>query len=398
MKKILFVMCNLGCDGASKSLVNLLNEIPRENLKIDLMLFNKNDFFLSQIPKDVNIIYCDRTLSVLMKDIKQSVKGLLKNKMIKLLFWRIVYSLISLLSKDNAIISQIVWTKYSKYIEIIDKEYDVAIGYNDYWPTYFVAEKVKAKKKIGWNHNGYNGKIKKKKEIDKFYYEKLDNIITVSELAMKDMKKEFYSISNKIDYIENIISNNTINKNISNEEINNNIDEKYEYEIITNARLSKEKGYLIALPAIKKLIKEGYDIKWTIIGQGELKHVLEKEFRKDKIEERLDFIGTIPNPYIYMKRGDIYLQPSLTESYGIALVEAMMLCRPIIATKIPVFEQHITDNENGSLVEANWKSIYKGLKNLLDDKELRLKYTQSLTGFKVDDNQKVEKFLKIINN
>ena len=50
----------------------------------------------------------------------------------------------------NAIHVEICLTVFTK----IEKEYDVAISY--LWPHYFVAEKVKAKKKIAWIHTDYS--------------------------------------------------------------------------------------------------------------------------------------------------------------------------------------------------------------------------------------------------
>ena len=62
----------------------------------------------------------------------------------------------------------------------IQKEYDVAIAYSQGMPTYFVANKVNATKKLAWINTDYINTLYDK-EIDYESYEKIDKIITVSQ-------------------------------------------------------------------------------------------------------------------------------------------------------------------------------------------------------------------------
>ena len=56
MKKVLFVMHNLGYGGAERSLVNLLQELPKDRYEIDLLLFQKRGDFLQQLPREVRVL------------------------------------------------------------------------------------------------------------------------------------------------------------------------------------------------------------------------------------------------------------------------------------------------------------------------------------------------------
>ena len=73
---------------------------------------------------------------------------------------------------------------------IINKKYDVAIGYLEKNPIYFCIDKVKANKKIGFIHNDYD-KLGMDPTIDKKYFKKLDNIVTVSEECANILNKDF---------------------------------------------------------------------------------------------------------------------------------------------------------------------------------------------------------------
>ena len=57
MKRILFVMQSLYNGGAERSLVNLLNELPKDKFDISLLLFKREGMFLKQVPEEVHILY-----------------------------------------------------------------------------------------------------------------------------------------------------------------------------------------------------------------------------------------------------------------------------------------------------------------------------------------------------
>ena len=50
------------------------------------------------------------------------------------------------------------------------------------------------------------------------------------------------------------------------------------------------------------------------------------------------------NPYKYIKNGDIYVQPSRFEGYGITIAEAKALNKPIVASNIPEFKEQLITN------------------------------------------------------
>ena len=52
--KTLIVINNLGCGGAQKSLISLLNELTVQQIEIDLLVFNQKDVFFDQIPAWIN--------------------------------------------------------------------------------------------------------------------------------------------------------------------------------------------------------------------------------------------------------------------------------------------------------------------------------------------------------
>ena len=75
----------------------------------------------------------------------------------------------------------------------------------------------------------------------------------------------------------------------------------------------------------------------------------------------------IPNPYPYLKQADLYIQTSRHEGYGLAICEAKILGKPVLATNLNCIKEQIEDGENGFLsnldIEEFAKKIIKIYKN-----------------------------------
>src|SRR5437773_2617549 len=55
MKKILFIIYNLGGGGAEKVLINILNNLDYKRYKVDLLLIKEEGVYLDKVNKNVNV-------------------------------------------------------------------------------------------------------------------------------------------------------------------------------------------------------------------------------------------------------------------------------------------------------------------------------------------------------
>ena len=121
--------------------------------------------------------------------------------------------------------------------------------------------------------------------------------------------------------------------------------------ILTIARLHKYKGLEYLIRAMSRI----GEAKLFILGSGEEKKNLVNLIKELGLESDVKFITqTIPNygmPFLYSEC-DIYVQPSLIEPYGIAILEAMACGKPVIGTKVGGMMDTIKDIETGFLVEV----------------------------------------------
>lgn len=115
--------------------------------------------------------------------------------------------------------------------------------------------------------------------------------------------------------------------------------------IVTAGTIEKNKNQLTTLRTTKKLISQGYDVKYTIVGRivnNAIYNKLKKEY----------FVKYIPNQpkedlMEIFRKNDIFIMPSLTETFGLVYAEAMSQGLPIIYTRGQGFDKQFKDGEVG---------------------------------------------------
>lgn len=83
-RNILFIMNNLACGGAEKSLLSLLESIDYSKYNVDLFLFRHEGMFLNKLPREVTLLPEPRNYKYLDLPIKLSIIELLKRNDYKL--------------------------------------------------------------------------------------------------------------------------------------------------------------------------------------------------------------------------------------------------------------------------------------------------------------------------
>jgi glycosyltransferase involved in cell wall biosynthesis len=393
-KKLLFVMPSLSAGGGEKSLVNLLSQIDFEQYNVDLFLFNKAGLFLNSIPKEVNILEPANNYKVFTNRLKNSVEIFLKNRQIHLAYCRLMFTIMNRVIKNSAISEQYTWKYQSKSFDMLE-EYDVAIGYLEKSSIYFVVDKVKSKKKIGWIHTNYSNSGMDR-NFDKLYFDKLNHIVTVSEECATSLKENFLHLKNKVKVIYNIVSPRTINRLAHTEMQDNSIDDKTYINIITVARLSYEKGIDIAIRSCKLLVNKGYKVRWYILGEGNKREELENQIDSNGLKNNFKLLGIRENPYPYISKADIYVQPSRYEGKSIAIDEAKILHKPIVVTNFETAKDQISNGINGIITEMNEAEISSGIEILLKDEDLKKHLIKNLSEETLGTEEEINKLYEIL--
>lgn len=113
--------------------------------------------------------------------------------------------------------------------------------------------------------------------------------------------------------------------------------------LLTVARLLIRKGYLESIKAFKQVSNIYPEAKYLIAGRGHDQEIIESLIKELNLEHRVFLLGNRNDVPSLLKAADIFLFPSHYEGQGGALVEAMFMEKPIIATRIPVLEESVSD-------------------------------------------------------
>lgn len=120
-------------------------------------------------------------------------------------------------------------------------------------------------------------------------------------------------------------------------------------------RLVPIKNHKIFLATVHKIMDElpGMEIKFLVIGDGELRHHLEGEVKKLGIDNHVIFTGWIKDMAKVYADLDLVTLTSLNEGTPVSLIEAMASARPVVAASVGGVPDIVIDGENGLLTRSD---------------------------------------------
>ncbi len=390
-KKLLIVIESLAAAGAEKSLISFLSALDYSRFEVDLQLFKYGGEFEQYLPNEVNLLSpLDYTVFV-----EKRLGAQLLSFDLKKLLARIKYSIAIrqgiTFHMDKA---RMYWKHVSPCIQTNPKEYDVAIGYAQGIPTFYVVDKVKAKQKWGWVNVSYRPTGINYKFQERFY-ESLSHIVTVSNSAFDVFSEIYPQFKQKMLVLWDMLDANLIQK-MAEIKKESQID-KIIPSLLTIARLNKtQKGYDIILEACKILRNRGLHFKWYAIGRGTYKEEMEHFIAENQLKETFIFLGTTPNPYPYIKDATIYVQTSRHEGYGLSIAEARILNTPVVTTEFDAVYNQMIPEKNGLVVKQDPVAVADAIQRLLTDQELYNSIVEYQKQEKKGNTEEIEKFYNLI--
>ena len=121
----------------------------------------------------------------------------------------------------------------------------------------------------------------------------------------------------------------------------------------TVANVKRRKGYFWALRGLAELARRGVDFEYRVIGRDDTGGELEREARELGIADKIRFRGELPRPLDELIDLHVFLFPTYNEGMSNALLEAMAIGTPIVATRVPGNVDLIRDGQEGLLVAVD---------------------------------------------
>ena len=227
------------------------------------------------------------------------------------------------------------------------------------------------------------------------YYEKFNYLITISEICKNVFLELVPSMADRMSVVENMIDVKAIK---------NKLKKKAEFsnwngnrvQLVTVGRLEQPKGIDLGVCACKILCDRGKEICWHVYGEGSQRESLQKMIEENRLSNSFILEGMVINPYPYMGRADIIVQPSRHEGKSIVLDEAKILGKAIVVTNYTSVADQITDKESGLIVECTPEGIAKGVEKLIDDNVMKITLEKNNSETADQNEQILYKFYQIL--
>jgi len=241
------------------------------------------------------------------------------------------------------------------------------------------------------NHKVYNYFMKQsQKEVDK--------IIAVSKSTKQELINKANINPKKIIILYNFVDLKKFNKknikrNIKKDKKKMGIKEN-DFVIGFAGRLAGVKGCKYLIKALPNL---DFSYKCVIAGDGPLKEDLIKLSRKLEVYDKVIFLGYQSDILKFYSLIDVLVMPSLSESFGLSIVEAQASSIPVIASNISGINEIIQNKKNGLLFEArNSNDLAKKIETIYSKKSLgEMLIKEGLTNAK---KYPLNKYLAGLNN
>lgn len=360
MKKVAIFTHALWTNGATKSLIELLKRIDLEKCEIDLYVldFSNPTEWVDEIPKQIHIKAVPR-----YNFSKETIKDIFSHP---ILFLKALYSGIML----NGNLTEVQYMKYTAArLPFLRGKYDIAISYRHFdIDVFYVNNNINASSKYFFVHGVQKLTQEEIRELKNVYI-RYDAIFPVSVAAKENIVEQIPEIQAQCRVAYCVVEPNEIVRR-SQRGVKFNTKGNV-WKIFTIGRLSQEKGIKLVVEACKLLKMAGYNIEWRVAGEGPQREMLEQLIKSEKLENEFLLLGNIANPYGLLSTCDIYVQPSLMESYGLTINEAKIFNKPIVCTDIPAAREQIINNQTGLLVSANAKNIAHAVCRYIDNPVFR---------------------------
>lgn len=355
-------MSDMSCGGVQVSLLNFLKHLQQYDIDITLLFDSPTGSWFERLPKTVKVksipYKCEAHHKLLIPSRKVNLFQNIKYHV--LVHW--IDDIIPIREERNK-----RYTFLLNNMTDISEEYDIAIDYHGYgfFTTSVLINKVYAKFKAVFIHD---------EKLDGLWavkcdLKKIDAFYSVSYACKSLFEKEYPELSNKSYYFPNYM-------NI--EDILGKAKEPCQIEkkvgkllLVTVGRMEWQKGYDLAVEIAEKLDKHGVDYEWYCLGDGSQKQMIQKLIYQKRLQTKMILVGKVDNPYPYIKTADLYVQPSRHEGFGLAVAEALILKRIVVATELECISEQIENGKNGILVPWDADAFCNVILRLVHDEALR---------------------------
>lgn len=387
-KKVLFVIMSLDCGGAEKSLVSLLSLFDFDKYDVSLQMFRDSGMFRSLLPDKVKVLPPFEYAEFCRKG------GFRPRYMIRRAYVAAGIRWNKLTHKNKYHSAQVYWKYAGGAYPAAADPYDVAIAWGQGNPTHYVASKVHAGVKlaiinIDYRAAGYNP------DFDRPYYQAIDHIAGVSGRLYDSLVNVFPDMKEKLIVLWDIRNQSLIERMADLPE-SDFVRAEDGFTLTTVGRMTRQKGYDIAVGAAAILKRHGRRFRWYLVGDGTEHPAIREQIEREGLADCVIDVGARPNPYPFVKGADIYVQTSRFEGFCLTLAEARILGVPPVSTCFDVVYDQLRSGENGLIADMTPEAVAAGIERLMDDPALYASVRDTLRREHIGNEDEILKLYRLM--
>jgi glycosyltransferase involved in cell wall biosynthesis len=294
-----------------------------------------------------------------------------------------------------------------RMIPFLFRRYDAGVLLAISLPTTFVRSFVRCKVRAHWIRSDFRGyfpardaSIRHIRANEKYF----DYYICVSEFSRQSLVQAIPEIAEKATVVYNIIDAQAMRIAAGRDPNPFPATSSAKVTLLSVCRLKdKSKGLFRMVRLCKRLVEDGRDFVWYVIGDGPDRVSFQAAIDDARLQNHMVLLGFMRNPFPAYREADLVAVLSYYEGLCGVVNEAKVMGCAVIATKVSGINEQLNDQVNGFIVENDEDVIYQTLTSVLSSKAL-LKKTRNFDypSEILDDKRKIEKiehlFLKGMKN
>jgi len=218
-------------------------------------------------------------------------------------------------------------------------------------------------------------------------------VICVSNALKKSLSNTI--LKNKLVLMENSLDTSVI-KTLS--------PQKKKFDVIFIGRFTPEKGVLLFISALKLVKKKKKDLKVCLVGNGEEANVILNLAKAFEIDKSITFINKVPNKEVLklILKSRVLVNSSLTESFGLTVLEAMALGTPVVVSDIEGPLELVQNGKLGNVFELGntqdlANKILEAINENNDEALKKAKRAKKVANSNFTIEKQANTFVKILN-
>lgn len=381
--------------GAERALLGLLDSFDYDRFDVDLLLCAHTGDFLPLVNSRVNLLQYDKRFDFFTCPISKLIKnGQWRKAIYRILAKQKEKIRSQQMGKPHSVwhAQQIIHQYISPCLPDINKQYDLAINFLGI-PSILTCH-VKSAVKMAWIHTDYS-KVVADPDIDRFYWDKVDWIVNVSDECKHVFDSYYPEYEHKSIVIENIL-NTELTKKLALENVNLPFKEDC-LNLLSIGRFGEAKNFETIPYYCHQMVSNGLrNFKWYIIGYGGGEQLIRDNISKYDVADHVEILGKRVNPYPYIAKCDVYLQPSRFEGKAVTVREAQMRGKPVVVTNYDTATSQINNGIDGIILPMDKDEFSSGLIDILAEQSSLSKVSTYCQSHTFGNESEIEKIYSLI--